>query len=273
MESYFEGRNIETLAKVESRRFVARCFVGKIGSSSITEGACNGEPLNRELILDHARQYSEMFRDGVGVVVVSSGAVASGKSRLGIELDPKDIEGEQMVASFGQPSLIAAWIEAFAANGVVAGEFLLTRRDIASTIPVLERAMLYGVPIINENDAVSDEEMRRLEGFEDNDELAKLVALKLGADTLALLTDRDGVMDNTGILIENGHLVDLSRLNGKSEVGKGGMRRKAWNAREAAGTGMNAYIARAGYPDIILRIASGTASGICTEFKGITRLD
>ncbi len=252
--------------RTEKEKFRAACMVVKIGSDAITEGATKEEPLNLALIDDVARQCSELINAGVRVAVVSSGAVACGRYLLG--LDEMDMVDRQVEAAFGQPYLIKSWVEAFAKYGVKTSQVLLTEKDLDSAKLPLKRALQYGAVVINENDSVSDEEMREFLVSADNDKLGGFVAIVAEADLLALLTNVNGVLDENGNLITDGALVDENKLNGKSVKGTGGMRSKVQVSRRIQQIGKNAYIAAASEPDIILKIAKGETSGICTSFIG-----
>ncbi len=258
------SEKIDGIDGEEREKFVTRRLVAKIGSSAITEGATNDEPLNKGLIDSIARQCSELFENGVEIAVPSSGSVACGRQVLHLKED--DIVDRQVEAAYGQPYLIKTWIEAFAKYGVKAAQVLLTEADLNGAKLLLNRAMKHGVVIINENDSVSDQEMRQFLVSADNDRLAGFVAAAIGADTLLILTDVKGVLDSEGNLVEDGNSVNIEGLLGKSDKGTGGMKSKVEVARQAAENGMSAYIAQAKRPDIILSVARGRADGICTSF-------
>src|SRR3990167_8913887 len=158
----------------ERKLFVTQRLVVKIGSNVITEGATKEKHLNAEFIDNVARQCSELFKSSVEVVIVSSGAVASGRNLLHIE--EHDIRDKQVEAVFGQPTLIGTWVEAFKKFGVVAGQALITENDLEEARKVLQRSLKSGVVIVNANDAVSTTEMEAFLRLADNDRMAAEVA-------------------------------------------------------------------------------------------------
>ena len=170
----------------EKEQFLSRRIVIKIGTSTITGG--ENRP-DYAFMTDVARQVAELLNDGVDVVIVSSGAVASGK-REGFER--RDIADKQVEAVFGQSRLMGQWTRAFEEHGIDdVGQILYTDVDLHertdSAREVLNRALRRGVVIVNYNDGVSDEEMRKVERSTDNDVLAQQVATLIDADTLLFL--------------------------------------------------------------------------------------
>lgn len=169
----------------------AKRVVVKVGSSSIS--GANESKI--ELLVDalakaHAR--------GVEVILVSSGAIATGMPLLGIDVKPEDLATSQALASVGQSRLISRYQQSLERFGIVAGQVLLTSGDLeaAETRENAKRAMdklvsLRVLPIVNENDTVATQEIR----FGDNDRLAALVAVLVAADALVLLSDVDALYD------------------------------------------------------------------------------
>ena len=169
----------------------AKRVVVKVGSSSIS-GANESkiEHLVDALAKAHAR--------GVEVILVSSGAIATGMPLLGIEAKPDDLATSQALASVGQSRLISRYQQSLERFGIVAGQVLLTSGDLEAedTRENAKRAMnklvsLRVLPIVNENDTVATQEIR----FGDNDRLAALVAVLVEADALVLLSDVDALYD------------------------------------------------------------------------------
>ena len=169
----------------------AKRVVVKVGSSSISGANENKiELLVDALAKAHAR--------GVEVILVSSGAIATGMPLLGIETKPEDLATSQALASVGQSRLISRYQQSLERFGIVAGQVLLTSGDLeaAETRENAKRAMdklvsLRVLPIVNENDTVATQEIR----FGDNDRLAALVAVLVAADALVLLSDVDALYD------------------------------------------------------------------------------
>jgi len=188
-----------TRQTIEGEHFTTRRIVIKIGTSTITAGKDKPDLV---FMGDIARQAAVLFRGGVDVVIVSSGARGSGKRE---DFPRTDIIDEQVDAVFGQPRLMTSWSIPFGAEGIQdIGQVLLTDNDFkeksGNTKEVLLRAMKRGVVIINYNDAVADEEMRKVERSVDNDKLASDVARLIDADTILILTDTDGVMDQSELI-------------------------------------------------------------------------
>ncbi|MBS1849257.1 MAG: glutamate 5-kinase [Actinobacteria bacterium] len=243
--------------------------VAKIGSSSVTtadgrvdngaiETFCNGVAMLRA--------------QGHTVVVVPSGAIAAGLTALGLGGDqrPGDAVTLQALASVGQSRLMATYERALADHGLVAGQVLLTpldfglREQYLQARSTLARLIELGVvPVVNENDATADDEIR----FGDNDRLAALVAHLVGADTLVLLTDTAGLFtadprldaEATLIAAVNATDEDLDATVGGAGTsrGSGGMASKLAAARIAAFSGVRAVIAQASRPDVLTDAVAG----------------
>lgn len=253
----------ERLENHEQEKFVIQRMVVKIGSSTIIEGGTYEQPLNLDLITSIANQCSILFKAGVEVAIVSSGAVASGKSLL--EIDEQSVSDRQIEAIFGQPALIHAWIEAFRRFGIIAGQILLTENDLKTPPETLKKALKKGVVVINANDAINSQEMEQFLVSADNDKLAGFVAKAIGADTLLILTDVDGVKDGNGCVIEDGMEINETIVFvNKSKPGTGGMASKVMVLQELAKLQIKGVIASPG-EKIVLDAARGTLSG-CTVF-------
>lgn len=255
----------ERQSSSEREQIVTRRLVVKIGSNVITEGATKEKPLNTEFIDDVARQCSELFKRGVEVVIVSSGAVASGRSLLHIE--EHDIRDRQVEAVFGQPTLTGTWVEAFKRYGVVAGQALITENDLDEGKNVLRKSLKHGVVVVNWNDAVNSDEMRAFMRLADNDHGAAEISEAIGADTLLLVTDVEGVVDADGHLIENGlQINDDGIFFQGSDKGTGGMVTKVNVLKEAAQKGIKGIITGTKRQNFILEVAKGNTEGR-TSFK------
>ena len=228
--------------------------VVKLGSSSLTR-ADGGLDLNRIDIL--AGLIAGMRRRGHDVVLVSSGAVASGLTPLGLNRRPDELRLLQAAASVGQGRLAARWEAAMSAYGLVTAQVLLTAHDVAirshyRTVRATFDSLLSlgAVPIINENDAVATSEF----SLGDNDRLAALVAHLVTADVLVLLTDVDGLWTarpGTPGAKPIRHVRTADDLEGVSVsgrgsfVGTGGMTTKLQAATIACASGTTTLIARA----------------------------
>ena len=228
--------------------------VVKIGSSSLTR-ADGGLDLNRIDIL--AGLIAGMRRRGHDVVLVSSGAVASGLVPLGLSRRPDELSLLQAAASVGQGRLAARWETAMSAYGLVTAQVLLTAHDVAirshyRTVRATFDSLLSlgAVPIINENDAVATSEF----SLGDNDRLAALVAHLVTADVLVLLTDVDGLWtarpgtpgaEPIRYVRSAADLEGVSVSGRGSFVGTGGMTTKLQAATIACASGTTTLIARA----------------------------
>jgi len=229
----------------EQEKFVTRRMVIKIGSSTIT---CGTENLDVIFMENITRQVSVLFHSGVEVMIVTSGAVASG-GKKGSE--------------FGQTKLIMGWGETLKKHGVTEiASYLLTDNDLVGGIGErLKNKLKHGVSIINGQDAVNDLVGSKI--CKDNDKLAGFLAKSIGADTLLLLTDKDGVLDKDGktigILDPTAEVVIFDE---SKEVFNGGIDSKVRVAREFNG---RAIIADGRMDNAILKVAQGKKVG--TEVK------
>lgn len=216
-------------------------IVVKVGSSTLSS---EGGGLDRDFAEALVGQLCELRDAGHSPVLVSSGAISAGISRLGLTERPTDMPSLQAAASVGQVSLIETYASLFAARGIAIGQVLLTRHDTGHRDSFLhardtfERLIALGaVPVVNENDTVAVDEIR----FGDNDTLAALVATMVSADLVVILSDIDGLYDadprltEAATLLENvDELTDdlLAAAGGTgSDVGSGGMATKVEAAR------------------------------------------
>lgn len=243
--------------------------VAKIGSSSVTTA---GGGVDDEAIESICAGVAALREAGDTVVVVTSGAIAAGLTALGLGGDqrPDDAVTLQALASVGQSRLMATYERSLATHGLVAGQVLLTPLDFGvrdqylQARSTLTRLIELGVvPVVNENDATADDEIR----FGDNDRLAALVAHLIRADTLILLTDTAGLftadprIDAEATLIEAVNATDEeleAQVGGAGTArGSGGMASKLAAARIAAFSGVRAVIARASRPDVLADAVAG----------------
>jgi glutamate 5-kinase len=238
--------------------------VVKVGTSTLTEP---GGRLDRAFIHDLARQIAAATEAGVPTVLVTSGAQRAGAERLGWRTQRRTMPMKQAAAAVGQGLLMETYAVAFAACDRTVAQILLTRQDIANRTryvnakQTLSELLRMGVvPIVNENDTVSVEEIR----FGDNDTLAALVATVVHADRLFLLTNVDGVLDGTGRVIpEIGTVTDEVRrwAGGAGENGTGGMVTKLQAATIAAGAGIQTVVTHGRRPDVLRDLLAGVPLG------------
>ncbi|MHC4391269.1 MAG: glutamate 5-kinase [Planctomycetota bacterium] len=238
----------------------AKRVVIKVGTRVITHDH-GGLALTRLFRVVEAA--ADLRRNGREVLIVSSGAVGLGRASLGLERPPRSLNFHQACAAIGQSRLMALYEHGFQRLGLTAAQVLLTQHDMADRARylnlrgALEALLHHGVvPIINENDVVATGDEYG-DGvfhpvFGDNDGLSALVATKLGAHLLVLLTDVEGVYDGdprtqpeAGLLRTIASAEDLSAIEvgGPSAAGRGGMQAKIAAARLAARGGCHAVIA------------------------------
>ncbi len=258
-----------------------KCLVVKIGSSSLL--LSNGDP-NEEQMRSLVVQLANLKRQGLEIVLVTSGSVGIGFHQLGFKQKPKNMPEKQAAAAVGQGILMDKYENLFSMYGVKVGQILVTREDFANRQRFLNirntfHALLnFGViPIVNENDTVATEEIR----FGDNDTLAARVAGLVGADLLLMLSDIDGLYDQDPRKTSKAKLLDrvteitqeLEQVAGGAgtKVGTGGMATKLAAAKMAMHFGLPMVLARASANEVILRIMLGEALG--TVFWPITRMD
>ncbi len=240
--------------------------VVKIGTSSLTD---ERGLIQRAAIERVADEVAALRRRGDRVVVVSSGAVAAGLEALGMgDRRPSDMLTKQAVSSVGQSRLMRTWDDTFARLGIVSGQMLLVPGNFFDRTQYLHarqtflRLLELGVvPVVNENDAVSDAELR----FGDNDRIAALVGHLIAADVLVLLTDIAGLYtadprtDPAATLVRRLEAVTpevLAMAGGTGSArGSGGMTSKLQAARMASLSGVRAVIASATRPRVVVDAA------------------
>ena len=257
-----------------------RVVVVKVGSSSVTTGA--GRP-DEALLAALAAQLAALRASGTKVVVVSSGAIAAGLGALGIAERPTQMARLQAASAVGQPLVVRSWQDALARHGLVVGQILLDPADLFSRRQyLLARATFASlldqgvVPIVNENDAVADDEIR----FGDNDRLAALVAVLLAASGLVMLTDTPGLFSADPARFDDATLIEevtefdrsLDDVAGgtASAVGTGGMASKLAAARLAAWAGIETVVADARAADVLVRL-DARADVRATTFRARSR--
>ncbi len=256
---------------VRQRVTSAKRWVVKVGSSLLT---ADGVGLDEMLISDWCRQMASLKSRDIEMVLVSSGSIAEGMGRLGLTRRPRDLPTLQAAAAIGQMGLVRAYEKAFNEYQLKTAQILLTHADLANRQrylnagATLRRLMeLDTVPVINENDTVTTEEIR----FGDNDTLAASVANLIGADVLVILTDQNGLFtadprtDTDAQLLERADAKDpeIMKLAGSagSQLGSGGMRTKITAASRASDSGTTTIVANGREKDVLLRLATGETLG------------
>jgi glutamate 5-kinase len=247
--------------------------VVKLGSSLVTDGRGR---VRRRVLAARAREVAALVRGGDPVCVVSSGAIALGLPRLGLERRPKALPRLQAASALGQVRLQLAWDAALRREGLQAAQILLSGRELAerasyvnvrNALTALLRAG--SVPVVNENDATATDEI----SFGDNDALAAQVAVLLGARLLVLLTEADGVYTAHPATpgaepVADGRAAEEAELGAGSDLGRGGMASKIGAARLAAAAGIPSVIASGRGEDVLRAIVAGERRG--TRFAAAT---
>ena len=238
-------------------------WVIKIGSALLTN---DGKGLNRPGIQAWVDQIADLMSQGIEVVLVSSGSVAEGMSRLGWTSRPSEVHQLQAAAAVGQMGLVQAYETAFQQHNKHTAQILLTHADLSnrqrylnarSTLRTLIEMGV--VPIVNENDTVVTDEIR----FGDNDTLGALVANLVEADTLVILTDQDGLFtkdprhNDDAELITEGRASDASfaaMAGDGGALGRGGMITKVKAAAVAARSGADTVIVGGRIENVLTRL-------------------
>jgi glutamate 5-kinase len=245
----------------------ARRVVVKLGTGTLTSGiGC----LDTDRIGSIARQIAALRSGGREVAVVSSGAVGLGMGRLGLKRRPSELRELQACAAVGQGILIQTWQSAFTPHDLPVAQILLTHDDLRvrtrhlAVKETLEHLLRIGViPVINENDTVSTEEIK----FGDNDTLSAMVASLLGADLLVILSTAPGLIDRKGtgkiLPVVESITPEIEAMAGGTEspTAVGGMISKISAAKLATRSGCGMIIASGDEPDVLGRIVSGDTVG------------
>jgi glutamate 5-kinase len=266
---------------------VQRLVVVKVGTSGITtrEGKLDEEEMQRL-----TKQIAAARKQGVKIVLVTSGAVAAGIAELGIAPKPNDIVFQQASAASGQSVLMTKYRELFKEHGLKVAQILLTAEDLSNrasyvhTCNVLEMLLKLGVvPIINENDVTSVDELTPLTdgyrvNFSDNDILSVLVANAIRASLVVILSDVDGLYTTDPQkpearvikTVENITSELKNALNGKSKWGRGGIQSKVKAAEIATTCGIPVVVANSRRENVLIDILADKEVG--TYFKAQKRM-
>ncbi len=248
----------------------AKRIVIKIGSALLTN---DGAGLNKAGIAGWVDQIAALKQQGLEVVLVSSGSVAEGMTRLGWKKRPKALHELQAAAAVGQMGLVQCYETNFARHNFTTAQVLLTHADLSNRTRYLNARStlrtlldLNVVPIINENDTVITDEIR----FGDNDTLGALVANLVEADALIMLTDQDGLYtadprkDKNATLIVSANAEDpaIQAMAGDGgALGRGGMVTKVRAARLAARSGASSIIVGGSLENVLIRLKAGEELG------------
>src|SRR6201993_4018107 len=267
------GRAIDALSETAHRPAMARAapkipaladfrrIVVKVGSSLLVDAEASR--VREAWLASLAADIATLHRDGRDILVVSSGAIALGRSVLKLPAAPIKLEDSQAAAAVGQIALARTWAEVLAAHGIGAGQILLTltdteeRRRYLNARSTIDKLLEFrAVPVINENDTVATTEIR----YGDNDRLAARVATMVSADLLVLLSDIDGLYDAPPASVPTArHIPLVERITPEieamagaagSDLSRGGMQTKieAGKIATTAGTHMVIAPGRVDYP-------------------------
>ena len=244
-------------------------IVIKVGSSTLTQGT---QTLSRRYMLGLAQQIAHLKSRGIQVLLVSSGSVVTGKDLLSAAHVNQSLPSIQTFASIGQVKLMQTWLELFSLLDLQVGQVLLTKDDFSPTKSSLTRDTLncilqHAVPIVNENDTIATLETR----IGDNDNLAALVANLIGADSIILLTDQEGLYTADPRLNPEAKLIPVVKyidetifaLAGGSSTsfGTGGMTTKIEAAQMASRAGIRTIIASSTLPNVLIDLVEGKQIG------------
>ena len=244
--------------------------VVKVGSTVLT--GKNG--LNRKVIKSLVDGICGLREKGIEIILVSSGAIASGIKKIGLQKRPESISEQQATAAVGQSSLMMAYEKAFSRHGQMVAQILITSDDLNNRRRYLNARntiftlLSWGViPIINENDTVVTDEIK----FGDNDNLSAMVTNMTESQTLIILTDIDGLFDKDPRIHKDARLIHVVDKTDKgaaryassvpSALGTGGIASKIKAVRKANLGGIPAIIANGRRDGILLRIFTGEEIG------------
>ncbi|MFQ8647985.1 MAG: glutamate 5-kinase [Lachnospira sp.] len=252
-------------------------IVIKIGSSSLMHKDTGR--LNLRKIEKLVRTLVDLKNSGKDVILVSSGAIAVGRTAIGLHERPDELPVKQACAAIGQAKLMMVYQKIFAEYSAIAAQVLMTKTTVVNDTSrknaentFNELLKLGAIPIVNENDTVSTYEIKQVQTFGDNDRLSAIVTSIVGADMLILLSDIDGLytddpnsnpdakfIDQVDKIDDN--LLDMGKTTSGSSVGTGGMATKLIAARIATSSGADMVIANGNNIDNITGIMAGEDVG------------
>ena len=246
----------------------------KVGSNVLTRRDGTLDVTRMSALVD---QIAELHKTGVEVILVSSGAVASGRSEVHSAKKLDSVDQRQLFSAVGQAKLINRYYELFREHGIPVGQVLTMKENFATRRHYLNQkncmtVMLENgvIPIVNENDTISVSELM----FTDNDELSGLIASMMDAQALIILSNIDGIYNGSPadptseVIREIGQGKDLSSYiqTSKSSFGRGGMLTKTNIARKVADEGITVIIANGKRDNILVDLIQHPESTLCTRF-------
>lgn len=246
----------------------------KIGSNVLTRADGTLDITRMSSLVD---QIAVLHKAGIEVVLISSGAVASGRSIMGINKKMDVVEQRQLYSAVGQAKLINHYWDLFREHGITVGQVLTMKENFSSRRHYLNqrncmRVMLDNqvIPVVNENDTVSVTELM----FTDNDELSGLIASMMDMEALIILSNVDGIYngipgsEGASVIprIEKGQDVSDFIQSSKSSFGRGGMATKTTIARKIADEGIDVFIANGKREHILVHLLTQEPGTFCTQF-------
>ena len=250
------------------QQHIYKKIVVKVGTNVIT--GKNGE-LDLEILSSLTTQIATLQKQGIQVILVSSGAVGAGRSLVKLSGTIAPVAARQVLSSTGQIKLISTYNDLFLQHGLITAQILVTKSDFSDRLHYLNMQTCFTsllqqniIPVVNENDAVSVTELM----FTDNDELSGLIASMMDVEGYIILSHVDGLFDmksGNGAIIP---VIDPSTKHfhqyinpGKSAFGRGGMLTKCHIAQKLSKLGITVHIANGRKPDILLSILEGEKIG------------
>jgi glutamate 5-kinase len=246
----------------------------KVGSNVLTRQDGTLDITRMSAIVD---QIAELYKRGIQVILVSSGAVASGRSEITPSHTLDEVSSRQLYSAIGQAKLMGKYYTLFREHGITCGQVLTTKEGLDKSDHYLNQQhcmeVMLGegvIPIVNENDTLSITELM----FTDNDELSGLMAEMMKVDELIILSNIDGIYDgnpadpNSSVIRKVATTDNMEQYiqTGKSTLGRGGMLTKCHIARKVASEGIPVVIANGRSEDILLRLIDQPEETICTRF-------
>lgn len=247
----------------------------KIGSNVLT---CNNGMLDVERMKNLVAEIAALHKAGHKVILVTSGAVAAGRSMAHNYQSLEPVAMRQLLSSIGQVKLIDTYKQLFDAHGLLIGQLLVTKQDFSTREHYLNMKNCIQtlwengvIPVVNENDTVSVTALM----FTDNDELSGLLASMMDCEKLFILSNIDGIFngnpadEGTEVIreIKAGFNVSQYVQTTKSGFGRGGMQTKCRTAQKTADSGIDVYIANGTREAVITRLASEDVDFVCTHFE------
>jgi len=260
------------------RRF--RRIAIKIGSNVLTRKDGTLDITRMSSLVD---QIAELHRNGLEIVLISSGAVASGRSEIQVKGKLDNVSARQLYSAVGQAKLINRYYDFFKEHGIACGQVLTTKESLSTRRHYLNQKNCVGImlenkviPVMNENDTIAVTELM----FTDNDELSGMIAAMMNVDALIILSNVDGIYDgNPGepgskVIGEIDLNKDISAIiqTDKSAFGRGGMLTKYRIARKVAKEGIEVIIANGKTEDILPRLIEKDSDVICSRFLPVQKI-